>query len=566
MNKNSLIMLSVVAAMAAIPAGEALALVAPHSHEISSAAAKLLLNKEVILRPTTVPASTKRFANRFDSRTAIQVDALSGAVRLITGDLSPTIRFHSERELIDVATNWIAAHEDILLVQLEDLVLVEDATLITDDVQFLRFNVTRSGTPVEDAVVNFRFKHGKLVQVQTRSFGEATDDTRSDFVSASDAIERVASTATIQEQGQILRVQATDRGYRLVRVNKALATIDSEILSVQTDTATGKIFEVRDTRHYANGMAHGSVYPRTYYQSQTVDAGMINMEVLVGSSPIRTELNGNFSFSGTIAPKITAVKGQRINVRTSTGTAVSRTAAETNGVWDLNLNVTAEKDQAQVHTYHHLNLIIQKAKQYISSPWMDRVLTANVNLGQTCNAYWNGSSVNFFSAGGGCGNTGLISDVMYHEWGHGLDDNTGGIDDGAYSEGFGDILSMIMTNDSRLGPGFRSNGGIVRDMEPDKIYPKDRGEVHAEGLIIGGTFWDLFKALSAKHGAEKANDIVSGITFKTIFTATTYNDVYDAALVVNDNDNDSSTRSPDFCEINAAFAAHGLATKSSDCP
>lgn len=566
MNKNSLIMLSVVAAMAAIPAGKALALVAPHSHEISSAAAKLLLNKEVILRPTTIAASTKRFANRFDSRTAIQIDALSGAVRLITGDLSPTIRFHSERELIDVATNWIAAHEDILLVQLEDLVLVEDATLITDDVQFLRFNVTRSGTPVEDAVVNFRFKHGKLVQVQTRSFGEATDDTRSDFVSASDAIERVASTATIQEQGQVLRVQATDRGYRLVRVNKALATIDSEILSVQTDTATGKIFEVRDTRHYANGMAHGSVYPRTYYQSQTVDAGMINMEVLVGSSPIRTELNGNFSFSGTIAPKITAVKGQRINVRTSTGTAVSRTAAETNGVWDLNLNVTAEKDQSQVHTYHHLNLIIQKAKQYISSPWMDRVLTANVNLGQTCNAYWNGSSVNFFSAGGGCGNTGLISDVMYHEWGHGLDDNTGGIDDGAYSEGFGDILSMIMTNDSRLGPGFRSNGGIVRDMEPDKIYPKDRGEVHAEGLIIGGTFWDLFKALSAKHGAEKANDIVSGITFKTIFTATTYNDVYDAALVVNDNDNDSSTRSPDFCEINAAFAAHGLATKSSDCP
>ena len=76
---------------------------------------------------------------------------------------------------------------------------------------------------------------------------------------------------------------------------------------------------------------------------------------------------------------------------------------------------------------------------------------------------------------------------------------------------------MIMTNDSRLGPGFRSNGGIVRDMEPDKVYPKDRGEVHAEGLIIGGTFWDLFKALSVKHGAEKANDLVSAITFKTWF-------------------------------------------------
>ena len=124
---------------------------------------------------------------------------------------------------------------------------------------------------------------------------------------------------------------------------------------------------------------------------------------------------------------------------------------------------------------------------------------------------------------------------------------------------------MVMTDDSRLGPGFRSNGGIVRDMEPDKVYPKDRGEVHAEGLIIGGTFWDLFKSLSAKYDAATANDLVAGIAFKTIFTATTYKDVYEAALVVNDNDSDTTTAGPDFCEINGAFALHGLATKSQDC-
>ncbi len=566
MNGNSFLKLGFAAMMAVVPGAEALALVAPHNHQISAVAAKLLAKKEIVVRPTTVRAASKAFANRFDAGTAIEVDAVSGAVRLITGDLSPKITFHSSRDLVDVATNWIASHEDILLVQLEDLSLVEDATLITDDVQFLRFNVSRSGTPVADAVVNFRFKNGKLVQVQSRTYGEAIDDARTGFVSSSEAIEQVASAATVQEQGQTLRVKTTANGYQLVRVNKALVDIEGEVLAVQTDSATGKIYETRDSRHYIDGNAHGTVFPRTYYQSQTVDVGMINMEVMAGSSLVKTEIDGRFSFSGTIAPKITAVKGQRINVRTSTGTAVSRTATESNGIWDLNLNVTAEKDQAQVHTYHHLNMIVQKAKKYISSPWMDRVLTANVNLGQTCNAYWNGSSVNFYSAGGGCGNTGLISDVMYHEWGHGLDDNTGGIDDGAYSEGFGDILSMIMTNDSRLGPGFRSNGGIVRDMEPDKVYPKDRGEVHAEGLIIGGTFWDLFKSLSTKHGVDKANDIVSAIAFKTIFTATNYTDVYDAALVVNDNDSDSATRSPDFCEINSAFAAHGLATKSPDCP
>lgn len=84
-------------------------------------------------------------------------------------------------------------------------------------------------------------------------------------------------------------------------------------------------------------------------------------------------------------------------------------------------------------------------------------------------------------------------------------------------------------------------------------------------MIIGGTFWDLFKALSAKYDATKANDIVSGIALKTIFTANNYTDVYDAALVVNDNDSDTTTKAPDFCEINAAFTAHGLAKKDAGC-
>jgi len=568
MAKSSLIRLGITAAVVAAPSTAALALVAPTHNITSQAVTKLLIKGEKVIRPDTVEVGGQKFANRFDSSTKIEIDARSQAVRLITGDLAPAPSHPSTlraSELVDVATNWIASHEDLLQVQLEDVSVLDDATLITDDVQFLRFNVSRHGTPVADASINFRFKFGKLVQVQAKTFGEATDDARTGFVSATDAIDTLASAATIQEQGQVLRVQESANGYKLVRVNKAIVHVDGQVLAVQTDSATGEVFASQDTRRYIDGRAHGNVFPRTYFQSQVIDAPMIEMDVQSDSSTVRTGLDGKFSFSGTSAPKITGLKGQRINISSKSGTAVTRIATQTNGSWDLNIDVSAEKDQAQVHTFHHLNLMIQKAKKHITSSWMDRALTSNVNLTQTCNAYWDGYSVNFFSAGGGCGNTGLISDVMYHEWGHGLDENTGGIDDGAYSEGFGDILSMIMTNDSKLGPGFRSNGGIVRDMEPDKVYPKDRGEVHAEGLIIGGTFWDLFKTLSAKYNENKANDLVSAIALKTIFTATTYREVYNAALVVNDNDANTTTPAPDFCEINGAFTAHGLATKSTDC-
>jgi hypothetical protein len=568
MARLSFLQLGITAVLAGAPATHALGFVAPQSSLTSTAVSKLLQKGEIVIRPSTIAANPRSFNNRFDAGTSIETDARGGAVRLITGDLSPapqSIDKLNVSDLVDVATNWIAAHEDLLLVQLEDLTLLDSATLMGPDVQFLRFNVSRDGTQIADATLNFRFKQGKLVQILSRTYGEALDDARTGFVRATDAIESLAAGAGVQEQGQVFRAQPTATGYKLVRVNKSLVSVDGERLAVQTDAATGELFETKNTRHFANGNAHGSVYPRTFFQSQLVDVPMGELDVTAGTATVQTSLNGKFTFTGTTAPSIAGLKGARISITPRTGTAIARTATESSGVWDLNVSATAEKDVAQIHTFHHLNLIIQKAKKYISAPWMEQNLRANVNLGQTCNAYWDGSSVNFYSAGGGCGNTGLISDVMYHEWGHGLDENTGGIDDGAYSEGFGDILSMVMTNDSKLGPGFRSTGGIVRDMEPDKIYPRDKGEVHAEGLIIGGTFWDLLKGLTAKHGQARANDIVSDIAFKTILTANNYTDVYSAALVVNDNDNNTNTRSPDFCEINAAFTLHGLATKAADC-
>ena len=45
----------------------------------------------------------------------------------------------------------------------------------------------------------------------------------------------------------------------------------------------------------------------------------------------------------------------------------------------------------------------------------------NINL--TCNAFWNGSTVNFYHAAAAAGNTGEIAAVFDHEWGHGMDNN-----------------------------------------------------------------------------------------------------------------------------------------------
>ena len=149
--------------------------------------------------------------------------------------------------------------------------------------------------------------------------------------------------------------------------------------------------------------------------------------------------------------------------------------AATNTGEYLPLNNSSSNDLSIAHmnVYFHTDKLISYAKKYIDTPWLHKKLLANVNLTRTCNAHWDGTTINFYVGDNVCGNTGLISDVVYHEWGHGLDAKTGGIQDGAFSEGFGDIMSIMMTGSPVLGIGFRLDGSPVRHLEEDKIYPQD---------------------------------------------------------------------------------------------
>ncbi len=91
-----------------------------------------------------------------------------------------------------------------------------------------------------------------------------------------------------------------------------------------------------------------------------------------------------------------------------------------------------------------------------SNTWLNGALTVRVNLNQTCNAYWNGSTISFFRSGGGCANTGELPGVSLHEWGHGLDSNdgNGSSADNGTGETYGDFSAALFTHNSCIGNGF----------------------------------------------------------------------------------------------------------------
>ena len=541
--------------------------------------------RKVVLRPQ-LQAVDKSIKGATDDAVVTR-DALSGAARLMT--LVP------ERRVVPVAKRaqhdyrqdmqrYVRDNFRVLASDWRDLRLRPDATLINDDVAFFKYNVYRDDMRIEDAAILFRFKHGLLVQVVNYSFAEAqplhTATPLSDR-ELQEMLRRELGENEYTPSGTTWRVTVKDDAYHLLKVRHFQQQFGRQAI-IQVNAHTGEIYEVTPRRYYLNehGYARATVYPRWYREDlDLMPLRGVGIDFLNTAGQIvrRVASNNDGRYvipTRELTPHLNGVVGAQIKVSNQSGPVVSVGGVRSGETWrtfigrQLEAAVSNDKLVSQSMVYYHLQQMVQTASHYITSPWFDRPLTANTNLTRTCNAHWDTlqGTVNFYSGDGRCANSGLIADVIYHEWGHGLDANTGGIVDGAFSEGIGDIISMLMTRSHIVGPDFGLNGRAVRDLEPDKVYPQDvSGSVHNTGLIIGSTFWNLFKALKEQYSEDEALEILRRYAFQMIFTAERYTDVYDALLVIDDNDADLSNGTPNICLLNKIFKHHGLAMAYGEC-
>ena len=228
---------------------------------------------------------------------------------------------------------------------------------------------------------------------------------------------------------------------------------------------------------------------------------------------------------------------------------------------------SAEGDEfvdAQLAAFIHTS----RVKDYVRGidpglSWLDSQIPVTVNIDDTCNAFSDGNSINFYRAGD-CENTGLIADVVYHEFGHSVHTQAliegVGFFDTALSEGISDYLSMTIIDDAGIGRGFFYDDTPLRDLDPQGFeyrWPEDRGEVHDEGRIIGGALWDLRKLMVQKYGTAGVF-ATDRIWYESVRRAVDIPSMYLEALVVDDDDGNLANGTPNVCEINAAYGAHGL--------
>jgi hypothetical protein len=339
-----------------------------------------------------------------------------------------------------------------------------------------------------------------------------------------------------------------------------------------SDVATGEPIAVRQMNLFAFGTVAYRAVDR-YPGRPRVDRPVPRVHVMLNGVAQTTSSIGQVSWSDRSSQVVTtSVIGDLVAVSNkATGgtlaTAQLSLTADGEVVWDLS---ASPEDDAQAQTYLNVNIAKEFARSLDPNmATLDQQITANVNIDEDCNAFFDGKAINFFHASKDCQNTGLIQDVVFHEYGHAV--HTAeiipgvGAFDSSMSEGAADFLAVQITGDHGMGRGFFYNDEPLRDLDPDHFearWPDDIGEIHKTGLIFGGAFWDLRKALIAQlgdpDGIALTEKLYLGALRRSVNIPTSLIEV----LAEDDDDGNLANGTPHECAIRDAFALHGLRTAS----
>jgi hypothetical protein len=295
--------------------------------------------------------------------------------------------------------------------------------------------------------------------------------------------------------------------------------------------------------------------------------------IMVGSTAYFADSNGvaTIPHPGTTPLTLTSTVGGRwFTVNDVANGSVGTLSQSSSGgfiAFAHNAANSAADQRAEVNAYLHANI----ARDYLLAynPSFPTIATQlafpiNVMVSGTCNAFYDGSSINFYPAGGGCNNT-AFGTIVHHEYGHHIV-NRAGSGQGAYGEGFSDAVAVLITDDSRLAIGFQACSSGLRDANNDCQYSASAcsscgTSVHACGRLFSGCVWSLRERLLASRPSDY-RAVLSSLVLDSVLLHTGTSITPAIAidfLTLDDNDTDSNNGSPNFGAINGAFAEHGMA-------
>jgi hypothetical protein len=485
---------------------------------------------------------------------------------------------------------FMADYPEMFKVAQEELRLNPKSTVSVGEegqIWLVELQQVHKGVPVEGATAFFRINNGNLIQFGTDKVADVRISTtprlsrEEAFAAVLAAIgSGVSDMAEVVNAGQLKILPMLTAGERPAETFRGVAgqgyrhalvwelafrrADDPTTFQAWVDARNGKILQLVDLNRYAQ--VTGGVYPTTNTDPETV-VGFPSTSVTNGTAKV-TDAAGNYTYGGGTATS--TLSGRYIKITDNCGaislsdSSTGNLAFGTSGGTDCTTPGVggAGNTHAARSGFYHLTNINRKAASYHpANAWLNGTLTSNMNINSTCNAFWNGSTVNFYRSGGGCSNTGEIAAVFLHEWGHGMDTNTGGAaSDAGSGEAVGDTFAFLETKNACIGPNFRPGvncynctgctgvrdvadfalGGSATIAKPSNVtsntgmdcdryscpyyqfifigaYQGPMGyQGHCESYIASSANWDLAQNLIARWGTTTGWSKMDSIWYKSL--------------------------------------------------
>ncbi len=511
-----------------------------------------------------------------------------GTPRRALGGGIPIGRNLDEGTAVTAALEFVDAHRDLIGIGSEELSLLGSyggGRLI-----YVLFAQVHRGIPVAGSQVDFRIQpRGVLSSFGARGLVLGLDVDPTPALPAADAfdilLDRLCNDSTqpaigpdtafrFEESDLSIHREARDGVARGRLAWRVRLTTDSPFGNWVgfVDSQTGDLIRASNEIYGADVV--GTVDARALvtgacFNSPLDVVALPHLRVRVsGGSASHTDATGAFVIGSSATEPVTVIAsldGRWVNVNNSGNTDLQLSATATPGV-PVPLRFlpvgASELDLAQVNAYVHTTAIHDFVRQVASVPGIDRALTCRVNLMDTCNAFYSTNMISFFRSGGGCSNSASAS-VIAHEYGHFLDDQTGGIENAALSEGNGDVLSLLYTGDPCEWRCIRPSRSdlCARDNAVGRVWPAAEcgGEPHCVGQTFAGYAWDAREALISElglvPGARLANEV-----FIATFLANPAS-IPDAVLetfLADDDDGELSNGTPHGEALAQAATQHGF--------
>lgn len=455
----------------------------------------------------------------------------------------------------------------------------------------VRFRQELNGVPVDAGFVNVLFDaQGGLLSIQERALPLSADlltrsaltlNTAAEYARAAfdaDFADRTPTSVTVPAL-VIAQVEGIEERTAVLSWKVDVLSEDPDLGAVGKtywiDAANGRVAKSENAIHHfdVGGTVYTKASPNNYPDivSNPATQHVAKYARVTSASGTRiTDANGNFNYAGVTGPLSVTVfyDGTYNDVNNSAGAAYSLVASLTGTGNSVVMNNTPS---ALVTSQSNVFVACSELRDFVRSVnsgdgTADFVMTSNVNIASTCNAYFNGSSTNYYQAGGGCPST-AFQNVAMHENGHWLNVlyGTGNGSDGM-GEGNADVFAMYYYDDPVVGHDFCGTGCNVRNGLNTTQFcgdanPGCHGGVHADGEVWGGAVWKTRRNLKTALGVGPGGALANALFFDWMlsYNQTQIKTINETQwLTLDDDDANLGNGTPHYTQINDAFEEQGF--------